>query len=113
MWDGLVQALHTVVDVDSDSDRHGAAKAKYDILFHCHGGVNRSTAAICVFLRQFKGLTLIQAILCITSQRRSLKMWHGRGSCWKPCWTLNQTRANRDHHDAISAARCWARIMTQ
>ena len=53
MWDDLVQALRTMVDVDSDSDRHGAAKAKYDILFHCHGGVNRSTTAICVFLRQY------------------------------------------------------------
>ena len=83
-----------VLDVDRDSD-HASAQAKYCFLFQCRGGIHRSAAAICVLLMQFKGLALLQ--------RNSLRLWRSWGRMLEALLDF-ESRANRGHHDAFSAA---------
>ena len=64
------------------------------ILFHCFGGVNRSSAALCAWLIFRHGLTTQEAVQSLLAARPTLCPWQHRPHVF---WALHTWEKNQDH----------------
>ena len=64
------------------------------ILFHCIGGVNRSSAALCAWLIFRHGLTTQEAVQSLLAARPTLCPWQHRPHVF---WALHTWEKNQDH----------------
>ena len=67
--------MHVLWDVASYYWNHDI---RFTPLFHCFGGINRSTAALCAWLVIWWDLSVEDAIDCVLQQRPSLRPWKRR-----------------------------------
>ena len=78
-------------------------KQEHSILFHCFGGINRSSAGLCawmIFRREVSGKEAIESLLLA---RPSLKPWQHRPHV---LWALHFLGAET-HHTSDCFVRCY------
>ena len=63
------------------------------ILFHCYGGINRSSAALCAWLIFRHGLTTKEAVRSLLAARPTLCPWTHRPHV---LWALHTWEKNQD-----------------
>ena len=79
------------------SVNQGPVRDKRGILFHCFGGINRSSAALCAWLIFYYEMTTEQAVQTLLHARPTLGPWRHRPHVlWAlHSWEKNQTKVIR------------------